>query len=154
MFGMGFTEILLIAIVAILFLGPDKLPDAMVQIAKFMRSVKKAIGDAKNSLEEEMKIAELKEEALSYKKQLDEATDELKGFKNIDFDPAKEFEDAVGTAKKSFSEAASEAERTTIATPVEPKRETVTFKKKNKKKEKKEKKAPSEESGKKDKGAE
>ncbi|MDQ1267985.1 MAG: hypothetical protein QG560_628, partial [Campylobacterota bacterium] len=26
MFGMGFTEIVVIAIIAILFLGPDKLP--------------------------------------------------------------------------------------------------------------------------------
>ena len=34
MFGIGFTELVLIAIVAILFLGPDKLPQAMVEIAK------------------------------------------------------------------------------------------------------------------------
>ena len=48
MFGMGFIEILMVAVVAILFLGPDKLPDAMVKVAKFMKSVKKAIGDAKS----------------------------------------------------------------------------------------------------------
>jgi sec-independent protein translocase protein TatB len=133
MFGLGFTEILLIAIIAILFLGPDKLPDAMVKIAKFMKSVKKAVGDAKSSLEEEMKIADLKEEALSYKKQLDEATDELKGFKNVGINPIDEINDAMNSAKKSFSEAAEEAEQDTIATQVEPKREKVTFKKKNKK---------------------
>jgi sec-independent protein translocase protein TatB len=133
MFGLGFTEILLIAIIAILFLGPDKLPDAMVKIAKFMKSVKKAVGDAKSSLEEEMKIADLKEEALSYKKQLDEATDELKGFKNVGINPIDEINDAMNSAKKSFSEAAEEAEQDTIATQVEPEREKVTFKKKNKK---------------------
>ena len=43
MFGMGFTEILVIAIIAILFLGPDKLPDTMVQIAKFFRNTKNTI---------------------------------------------------------------------------------------------------------------
>ena len=133
MFGMGFTEILLIAVVAILFLGPDKLPDAMVKVAKFIKSVKKAVGDAKNSLEEEMKIAELKEEALSYKKQLDEATDELKGFKNVGINPVDEINDAMSSAKKSFSEAAKEAEKDTIATQVEPKRETITFDKKKQK---------------------
>ncbi len=37
MFGMGIGEILLIAIVAVLFLGPDKLPSTMVDIAKFFR---------------------------------------------------------------------------------------------------------------------
>ena len=86
MFGIGFTEILLISIIAILFLGPDKLPETMVQIAKFIKGVKKTVGDAKGALEEEMKIADLKDEALSYKKQLDSATSELRSFKNIDLD--------------------------------------------------------------------
>ena len=34
MFGMGITEILLIAIVAVIALGPEKLPDAMVKNSK------------------------------------------------------------------------------------------------------------------------
>jgi len=127
MFGLGFTEILLIAVVAVLFLGPEKLPDAMVQVAKFMKSVKKAISDAKSSLEEEMKIADLKEEALSYKKQLDDATNELAGFKNVGINPIEDINEAISGAKKSFSEAAQEAEGSTIATQVEPKQETITF---------------------------
>jgi sec-independent protein translocase protein TatB len=130
MFGLGFTEILLIAVIAILFLGPDKLPDAMVKIAKFMRSTKKAISDAKNALDEEMKIADLKEEALSYKKQLDDATNELSSFKNIGVNPIEEINSALDTGKQSFADAAKAAENETIATQVEPKRETVTFKKK------------------------
>ena len=93
MFGIGFTELLLISIIAILFLGPDKLPSAMIEIAKFIKSVKKTVGEAKHSLEEEMKIADLKEEALSYKKQLDDETNELKSFKNIDFDDFDDFDD-------------------------------------------------------------
>ena len=78
MFGLGFTEILIIAVIAILFLGPDKLPSAMVEVAKFFRSVKKTIGTVKDSLEEEMNITDIKEEALAYKKELLSATDELK----------------------------------------------------------------------------
>ena len=86
MFGIGLTELILIAIIALLFLGPDKLPDALVQLAKFIRSTKKMITDAKGALEEEVRINELKEEALSYKAELDKATKELQNFKNIDFD--------------------------------------------------------------------
>ena len=56
MFGMGFTEILLIAIVAILFLGPDKLPGAMVEIAKFIKNAKKALTSAKESIDSFIKI--------------------------------------------------------------------------------------------------
>ena len=83
MFGMGFTEILMIAIVAILFLGPDKLPDAMVKVAKFVKGAKNALTEAKNAIDSEIKIAELKEEALGYKAKLDKASNELQGFKNF-----------------------------------------------------------------------
>ncbi len=78
MFGMGFTEILIISVIAILFLGPDKLPSAMVEIAKFFRSAKKTIGTVKDSLEQEMNVADIKEEALAYKKELLKTTDEIK----------------------------------------------------------------------------
>ena len=40
MFGMGIMEIFLIAIVAIIALGPEKLPTTMVQIAKFLNKLK------------------------------------------------------------------------------------------------------------------
>jgi len=86
MFGIGFTELMLISIIAILFLGPDKLPGAIVEVGKFIKSVKQTVSEAKSSLEEEMKIADLKDEALNYKKQLTDATNELKNFKNINFD--------------------------------------------------------------------
>ncbi|HEX5711396.1 MAG TPA: Sec-independent protein translocase protein TatB [Sulfuricurvum sp.] len=77
MFGMGIGEILLIAIVAVLFLGPDKLPSTMVEIAKFFRSVKGTVNSAKATLEEEMKFSEMKQEALSYKEELMGASAEL-----------------------------------------------------------------------------
>jgi sec-independent protein translocase protein TatB len=140
MFGIGFTEILFIAVIAILFLGPDKLPEAMVQIAKFIKSVKKTVGEAKSSLEEEMKIADLKDEALNYKKQLDSATNELKSFKNIDFDDMSDIIDHEETTKDNSS-----TEATT--TPVEPKNDTVTFKKKPKKKKVTKEKSDSETKG-------
>ena len=130
MFGIGFTELLLIAIVAILFLGPDKLPGALVEMAKFIKGVKKTIGDAKSSLEEEMKIADLKEEALNYKKQLTEATEELKGFKNINFDDFDEIDYDKQTSA-DFPQAETK-EAPGVTTQVETKNETVTFKKKPK----------------------
>ncbi len=83
MFGMGFTEILVIAIIAILFLGPDKLPDTMVQIAKFFRNTKNTINNMKNSIEEEMNVKTMKEEALAYKKELTDVGDRVKSATDI-----------------------------------------------------------------------
>ncbi len=137
MFGIGFTEILLIAIIAILFLGPDKLPEAMVQIAKFIKSVKKTVGEAKNSLDEELRIADLKEEALNYKQQLDSATDELKSFKNIGLeDDLKELIYDTDTQEIHRPTKGSPYADMPPASSVETPSDTVTFKKKSKKKKK------------------
>jgi len=149
MFGIGFTELLLISVIAILFLGPDKLPGALVEMAKFIKNVKKTIGEAKSSLEEEMKIADLKDEALKYKKQLDDATSELQNFKNIDFDDFEDNIDYDNTSSADFpattTEKNSNAKKLdtkdeSSTTQIEPKNDTVTLKKKTKSKDKKTKK--------------
>jgi sec-independent protein translocase protein TatB len=122
MFGMGFTEILLIAIVAILFLGPDKLPGAMVEIAKFIKGAKKAITSAKESIDSEINISELKEEALSYKAKLDSATEELQGFKNLNSTAERSMKDKFASL--------TQIEESPVATQVEPKQKEIEFKKK------------------------
>lgn len=83
MFGMGLGEIFLIAIIAVLFLGPDKLPSTMVEIAKFFRSVKSTVSSARATLEEEMKFSEMKQEALNYKKELTDASAELERMASV-----------------------------------------------------------------------
>ncbi len=130
MFGMGFTEILFIAIVAIIFLGPDKLPEAMVNIAKFIKNIKNAIGDAKNALNEEVNLEELKREALGYKEQLDKANEELRGFKNIN--PINDLKESanLGSVKENF-ERITQRPPESVTTQVEPKQsKEITFKKK------------------------
>ncbi len=104
MFGMGFTEILMIAVVAILFLGPDKLPDAMVQIAKFINSFRKTINEAKNTFEEEINIKELREEALSYRHTLAEAGKDISGFKHSLDHSAEEVKEAFEGVKLEGSD--------------------------------------------------
>jgi len=84
MFGMGFTEILIIAVIAILFLGPDKLPGAMVDIAKFFRSTKNAINSVKDTIEEEIHVSDIKKEALAYKKELTKTSENISKVTSID----------------------------------------------------------------------
>tara|TARA_B100001063_G_scaffold242312_1_gene270737 strand:+ start:1231 stop:1746 length:516 start_codon:yes stop_codon:yes gene_type:complete len=77
MFGMGFMEILLIAVIAIVALGPDKLPTAMVEIAKFIKKFKSGVDDAKTTLDSELNLKEMKEEAQMFKAQIENTKSSL-----------------------------------------------------------------------------
>jgi len=130
MFGMGFTEILIIAVIAILFMGPDKLPGAMVEIAKFFRTVKKTVGSVKDSLEEEMNISEIKQEALAYKKELLNASDKLNKVTDV--------KGAIASGLSDLNEDILGDDKSTPETSKDtpkaaPKPEKVTFEKKKKK---------------------
>jgi len=83
MFGLGFTEILMIAIVALLFIGPDKLPETMKTIARTLGKAKRMFDDTKSTIENELRVHDLREEALQYKRQIEESKKELSSFKNI-----------------------------------------------------------------------
>ncbi|HEY4239705.1 MAG TPA: twin-arginine translocase TatA/TatE family subunit [Kofleriaceae bacterium] len=56
MFGMGGSEILLILIIALLFLGPDKLPEAAKTISKTVRDLKKQTRVLQQTIEEDEHI--------------------------------------------------------------------------------------------------
>jgi len=125
MFGLGFSEILIIAVIAILFLGPDKLPSAMVEVAKFFRQMKNTVGNVKDSIEQEMNVSEIKAEALAYKRELLEAKEEI----------AKKTDISGMTAELTNlnSDIFDELDSDTTPKKVEPKEEKVSFDKKTKK---------------------
>jgi sec-independent protein translocase protein TatB len=54
MFGLSFAEIAIIAILALLLLGPDRLPDAAKTIGKGIRELKRATEDLKDQIETEI----------------------------------------------------------------------------------------------------
>lgn len=56
MFGIGGSEILVILVVALLFLGPDKLPDAAKTISKGIRDLKKQSRALQNQIESDEQI--------------------------------------------------------------------------------------------------
>ena len=82
MFDLGFSEILLIAVIAIVILGPDKLPEALAQTFKFFKRVKNVVFDIKDSIDKELQIEELREEANRYKEELMSASKKLEELAN------------------------------------------------------------------------
>lgn len=67
MFGMGFLEIVLILIVAVIALGPEKLPSAAVDIAKMFKKLKSSVDDAKSTLNDELNMSGFQTEAEKFK---------------------------------------------------------------------------------------
>ncbi|WP_100980989.1 Sec-independent protein translocase protein TatB [Helicobacter pylori] len=96
MFGMGFFEILVVLVVAIIFLGPEKFPQAVVDVVKFFRAVKKTLNDAKDTLDKEINIEEIKKETLEYQKLFENKVESLKSVK------IEELEDAKITAENEI----------------------------------------------------
>lgn len=54
MFGLSFGELVIIAVLALILLGPDRLPDAMKTVGKGLREFKKATDDLKDQIESEI----------------------------------------------------------------------------------------------------
>lgn len=115
MFGMGFGEILVILVVAVIVLGPDKLPKAMVEVAKIFKSVKNQVSSVKEDIEKEIRIEELKNDAQLYKQNLQEATSSVR--KKLTFEELDEIKKEIS---KPFAEALSLSEEPKQSQPQSP----------------------------------
>lgn len=102
MFGMSLPEIIMIAVIAVLFLGPEKLPQTMVEIAKFFKTFKKTINDAKANFDQEIKIQELKEDARKYKESFTQTTQSVR--KKLTFEELDEIKKGVSDVTGGLSE--------------------------------------------------
>ena len=102
MFGIDLGSFIIIMIVAIIFLGPEKLPGMIVQVVKFFRSVKNTVQEAKESIEKEIDLHELKNTALEYKEKVEKLTDNLNNPSSM-YDN-KHVSDMFGDITKDFKE--------------------------------------------------
>ena len=91
MFDIGFWELVLISVVALVVLGPERLPHAIRSVARFVSSAKAMANSVKEELNQELKIQEL-QESLRKAEQL--------GMKNL----SPELQDAVDQLKQAAQE--------------------------------------------------
>jgi len=54
MFDIGFTELIIIAIVALLVIGPERLPGAVRTGAGYLRRIKRGFNDIRQEVEQEL----------------------------------------------------------------------------------------------------
>lgn len=62
MFGMGMTELIVIAVVALLALGPERLPDAARKIGKTIRDLRRQTTQLKKTIEEDSQLGDAMKE--------------------------------------------------------------------------------------------
>jgi sec-independent protein translocase protein TatB len=90
-FDVGFTEILLLSLVGLLVLGPERLPKVARTLGGMARAARSSWMSLKRQIETEMRAEELKEPLKHFEKEVKETVDDLKaGVDSIkDFDPLK-----------------------------------------------------------------
>ncbi len=91
MFDVGFTEILLLSLVGLLVLGPERLPKVARTLGGMARKARSSWLSLKRQIEAEMRAEELKEPLKHFENEVKDTVDDLKsGIESVkDFDPLK-----------------------------------------------------------------
>lgn len=120
MFDIGWSELVVIAVVALIAIGPKELPGVLRMVGNYMGKVRRMASEFQDQFREAMREAEMAD----LKKQVDEMTSAAQDLTN--FDPMasvkKEFDAALGETPKpeSTPEAAAEAAAPSAPAPVAP----------------------------------
>lgn len=75
MFGIGTSEILIILLIALLVLGPSKLPEIARALGKGLAEFRKMSTDVKRQIDLEVQLAEMEERTKKAKKSQDKVDD-------------------------------------------------------------------------------
>jgi sec-independent protein translocase protein TatB len=81
MFDIGWSELVVIAVVALIAIGPKELPNVLRMVGNYMGKIRRMASEFQGQFQEAMREAEMAD----LKKQVDEMTDTAKHF--TDFDP-------------------------------------------------------------------
>ena len=66
MLGMGWAEIFLVMIIALLAVGPEKLPDVARSLARMIRQVQRVVGDFRETINLEEFDAQVRQSGVAY----------------------------------------------------------------------------------------
>jgi len=97
-FDIGFFELCVVAIVALLVLGPERLPVAAKTLGRWIGKARKAFSSVKDEINRELQIEELREQI----RQQQETVNELIGKKELD-DLARETQKQIDETREQFN---------------------------------------------------
>ena len=124
MFGIGLPEMMIIAVVALVFIGPDKLPGVLRSIGKGLVQLKRATSDVRstvqdemNKIEDEIELKDVRESAQSFSNELGGVGNKLDPLALSKMSSGEQLEkiaDAIDKTENNDSEDQPEKEITSI----------------------------------------
>jgi sec-independent protein translocase protein TatB len=99
MFEIGWSELLLIGIVALIAIGPKELPTVLRTLGQWMSKLRRMASEFQNQFQEAMREAEMAD----LKKQVDEMTSQAQSYAN--FDPVGEVKRELESTQQQIESA-------------------------------------------------
>jgi sec-independent protein translocase protein TatB len=112
MFDMGFTEMMLIGVVALVVIGPERLPGVARTAGKYFGRLKRFMTTVKADVEQELRADELRQILADQQKELDSIKDSMN-------DAGKAFEEDIKSVSDSVESPADSTEQTSSSTQSE-----------------------------------
>ena len=123
MFDMGFTEVVLIGIVALVVIGPERLPGVAITVGKYVGRLKRFVTNVRSDVESEFKTDEIRKLLAAQQEELSSLKDVVsEAKKGLDMSGvAKSIDDSMSSVLgTSEAEKPVELESTLEQSPTEP----------------------------------
>lgn len=104
MFDVGFAEILLLSLVGLMVLGPERLPQVARTLGGFARKARSSWANLKRSIDEELRTEDLKEPLKHFENEIKSKVNEVKS--SVDKVQSK-----VNSLKDPLSTSASKSDK-------------------------------------------
>lgn len=129
MFDIGFPELLLVSIVALVVIGPDRLPETIRSIMLWLGRIKRSFANIKTEIEQEIGADEIRAQLHneSILKNLDETKDQIQSALNSAENSIADVKHAIkpqNIAGSMLNDSADTADKVTDEAPDQPTVET------------------------------
>ena len=130
MFDIGFAELIIIGVVALLVIGPERLPGAVRTASAWINRFRRGFNEIKQEVQQELHNDEIMRDLRESRDQLRRETESLKQDLNKPFDEAKALTDDLGLgaapaadSSPTVTESIDTPDAPAVDDPKEPKRE-------------------------------
>jgi sec-independent protein translocase protein TatB len=106
MFDIGFTELLIVAVVALIVVGPERLPTAVRTVGMWVGRIRRTLGNVQKEISEELRVDEMRKAAKEQQEQLESQIDDMQK----PFSESLREEILVPDSKSSASSSGAESE--------------------------------------------